>query len=102
MIDGELPKDIEAMTPAERFDRSPRPLNFVRVRLHRGGQAEYIKQMLLDEQEDLFLDLTELRSAGKPEDDPKVVECRANLRHVIGALGDVNRGLIELVGPDIP
>lgn len=89
-------------TPATRFSQHPRPLDFVRARLYRGGQAEYIRDLLEDEKATLFDDLAALRTEGKPEDDPDVQEVRANLRHLINFLADVNRGLIELVGPDVP
>jgi hypothetical protein len=98
----ELDPDIESLSPAERYERMPRPLNFVRVRLFRDGQAEYIKELLEDEQDDLLEQLTKLRVAGKPEDDTEVAETRQNLRHIIRALSDVTRGLIDLVGPDVP
>lgn len=90
-------------TPEERADnfaRSPRPLDFIRVRLYRGGQAETIRDILEDEKEALFEELGDLRGAGKGEDDPRVNEVRTTLRHIINALRDLNNGLIELVGPD--
>ena len=91
---------IERSTPQERFASSPRPLHFIRVRLYRGGQAEAIRDILRDEQASLYDDLADLRAKGKPEDDDEVAEVRQNLVHVISALGDIDRGLIELVGPD--
>ena len=92
--------DTEHDTSVERWNRTPRPLHFVRVRLYRGGQAEYIRDLLEGEKDNLFDDLTKLRTQGKHEDDPDIEECRTNLRHVINALKDVNNGLIELVGPE--
>jgi len=85
---------------ATDWQHAPRPLHFVRIRLWRGGQAEYIRDLLSDEKESLFEELTELRTKGKQESDPAIIECRANLMHVINALKDVDRGLIELVGPE--
>ena len=87
-------------TPADRWQRTPRPLDFVRVRLHRGGQAEYIRDLLEDEKEELMEELGKLRAEGKAEDDTDVEEVRNNLRHLILALKDVSMGLIELSGPD--
>ena len=94
--------DDEHLSAAEVFHRAPRPLAFVRVRLYRGGQAEYVRDLLLDDKEDLFKDLFELRSAGKTEGDDEVQEVRRNLNYVINAIKDIERGMIELVGPDIP
>ena len=82
------------------WQQAPRPLHFVRIRLWRGGQAEFIRDLLNDEKDNLFEELTELRTKGKQENDPAIIECRANLMHVINALKDVDRGLIELVGPE--
>ena len=87
-------------TPADRWQRTPRPLDFVRVRLHRGGQAEYIRDLLEDEKEELMEELGKLRAEGKTEDDTEVEECRNNLRHLILALKDVSMGMIELAGAD--
>lgn len=87
-------------TAADRWQRTPRPLDFVRVRLHRGGQAEYIRDLLEDEKEELLADLGSLRASGKEDTDPLVEEVRQNLRHLILALKDVSMGLIELAGPD--
>lgn len=84
---------------ATEWQRAPRPLHFVRVRLWRGGQAEYIRDLLNDEKEELFEELSDLRKAGKGEDDAAVIECRTNLMHLINAIKDVDKGLIELVGP---
>ena len=100
------PKDVpmtEPMTestPETRWQRTPRPLAFVRVRLHRGGQAEYIRDLLEDEKEELLADLGKLRGEGKLDGDADIEECRNNLRHLILALKDVSMGLIELVGED--
>lgn len=90
----------ETETSVKRWNSAPRPLNFVRVRLYRGGMAEWLRDLVLDEQEDLFAQLGELRGDGKDEDDPEVEEVRNNLRHAISILKDINSGLIEIVGPD--
>lgn len=85
---------------AERWNTTPRPLLFVRVRLYRGGQAEYIQTLCRDEQESLYEELGQLRSEGKMETDTEIVEIKDNLRFLIGFLKDIDQGLIELVGPD--
>jgi hypothetical protein len=87
-------------TPAERFNASPRPLLFIRIRLYRGGQAEFVRDLLRDEQADLMDELTEFRKAGKPEDDPEIEEVKQQLVWIINALRDIDTGLIELAGPD--
>ena len=91
---------IERSTPQERFAASPRPLHFVRIRLYRGGQAEFIRDSLRDLQADLLEDLGDLRTKGKSEDDEEIVEIRQQLVWLINALADLDRGLLELVGPD--
>ena len=84
---------------AARFKEMNRPLQFVRVRLHGpSGQADYIRELLADEQSALFEDLAKARDAGKQEDSPEITELRANLRHLNEALKDIDNGLIELVG----
>lgn len=87
-------------TAEQRWQQTPRPLQFVRVRLHRGGQAEYIRDLMEDEKEELLVELGEMRGAGKAEDDEKVEEIRTHLRHLILALKDISMGIIELSGPD--
>ena len=83
-----------------RWANSPRPLDFIRVRLYRGGQAETIRDILSDEVDQLYEDLGKFRGAGKPEDGPDISDTVARIRHLNGALRDINNGLIELVGPD--
>jgi hypothetical protein len=81
-------------------DTPIRPLLFVRVRLYRGGQAEWVRNLLRDEQEALFKDLAKARADGKPETDPEVIEMREQLSWSVSALRDIDHGLIDLVGPD--
>jgi len=87
-------------TPGERFRSSPRPLLFIRIRLYRGGQAEFIRDLLRDEQANLYDDLAQKRADGKGEEDRDVIEITTNLRHLINALKDIDLGLIDLSGPD--
>jgi hypothetical protein len=91
--------DISLLTPAERFRRTPRPLDFVRPRLGL-DIARYLKDLLSDEREAEMETLTELRTAGKTEDDPEIGETVQNLRWIISAEKEINKALIELVGPD--
>jgi len=81
-----------------RWASSPRPLAFIRVRLYRGGQAETVRDVLNDEVDALFEELADLRGKGALEDDPALLECTASIRHLNGALKDINNGLIELTG----
>ena len=91
---------IENETPAERFAHSPRPLNFVRIRVYRGGPAEYLRGLLSDEVDALFEELGDLRDKGKTEADKEIIETAEHIRYLNGFLKDLNNGLIELVGPD--
>ena len=83
-----------------RWQGAPRPLNFIRVRLYRGGQAEYIRDLLADELNVSYEELGKLRGTGKSETDPEITEIIANIRHLNGALKDIGNGLIELAGED--
>jgi len=95
----EGPLDRAQMTAGERFDRTDRPLDFVRVRLNgHNGQALYIKSILEDEKDALFRDLADARVDGKNETDPEMQEIRTNLNHLIWALKDIESSLIELAG----
>lgn len=77
-----------------------RPLHFVRVRLYRGGMAEWVQKVLRDEQAALYEDLGNLRAEGKLESHPEVIEVRQNLMHSINALRDIDAAMVSLVGPD--
>lgn len=77
-----------------------RPLHFIRVRLYRGGQAEYVRDTLRDEQAAILEDIAALRAAGKPETDPEIAELRTQYLHLVNFLRDVDSGLMHLVGPD--
>lgn len=91
----------DAHTEAQtRWQNSPRPLDFIRVRLYRGGQAELVRSILADEVDALFEELGELRGKGTPEDSPELIECAQNIRHLNGALRDITNGMIEITGPD--
>lgn len=81
-------------------DTGVRPLHFIRVRLYRGGMAEWVQQVLRDEQQALYEDLARLRGEGKPETHPEVEKVRTNLVHSVNVLRDIDSGLISLVGPN--
>ena len=76
----------------------PRPLNFIRVRLYRGGQAEFMEELLLGVKDDMMAELGDLR--GRDPDSPEIQKLERELRWLISALGDVQMGLVELAGPD--
>lgn len=88
--------EVREMTTQERFAKTPRPLEFIRVRLSRGGQAQYIQHLLEDERDQLYEELGSLREDGKSEDDPEIVEVQAHLRFLIAAARDISTGMIEL------
>jgi hypothetical protein len=81
-------------------DAPIRPLLFVRFRLYRGGQAEWVRDVLRDEQANLYDDLAKLRAKNLPEDHPEIADVREKLSWSINALRDIDHGLIDLVGPD--
>jgi hypothetical protein len=84
----------------ERFAQTPRPLRFVRLRVYRGGPAEYLKTLLEDEKAAELENLSEYRTKGLPEESPAIEECRNNLRYLIGFLRDLDSAMIDMVGPD--
>ena len=79
-----------------RWQTTPRPLNFVRIRLERGGQAEFIRSVLETTKTVLLDKLGQLREDGLPEDDPEIEEVTRKLRWTIRAVGDLDYGIIEL------
>jgi len=84
----------------ENYLRTPRPFSFVRPRFHR-DTAEWLRDLLEEEQEIEFGLLTKYRTEGRPEEDPDVQETRENLNYCITIIKDLNRGLIEMVGPRV-
>ncbi len=82
------------------LQRLARPLHFIRVRLYRGGQAEFVKSVLEDERDAVFDDLSKLRAKGLAEEDEKVVTARDQLVWLINAIKDISVGMIELAGPN--
>ena len=78
--------------------RGPRPLAFIRVRLYRDGPAEYLRELLEDEQEALFEELGNLRRKGVDESSEEVQDVRRRLHYLINIMRDVNSGFVELVG----
>jgi hypothetical protein len=85
---------------AEISSRGPRPLDYVRIRVHRGGQAELLLEILEDEKEGMFEELGALRGKGASENSDEVQKVQQDLRHVINLLRDLNSGIIELTGKD--
>lgn len=77
-----------------------RPLKFVRIRVYRGGQAEYLSTLMHDERKALLDDLAALRAEGKPESDAEVTETRDKIMFLVNALRDLDSALVSLAGPD--
>ena len=77
-----------------------RPLLYVRFRLYRGGQAEWVRDLIRDEQTALYEDLAKARAEGKTEDDQDIQDIREKLGWSVNVLRDIDYGLIDLVGPD--
>lgn len=77
-----------------------RPALYVRMRLFRGGQAEWVRELLRDEQDQLYEDLANARKEGLAEDSEKIQDIRSKIVWSINTLRDVESSLIELVGPN--
>jgi len=88
----------ETLTSQERWAKTPRPLAWVRPRLG-VDITRYLSELLADERKAEFDTLTELRAEGKTEDDPEIAETAQTLRWIIAAEKELNKALIELVGP---
>ena len=71
-----------------------------RMRVYRGGQAEWAVEVLRDEQAALYDDLDRLRRTGKTEDNREVVEVRQQLMWSVNVLRDLDAARISLVGPN--
>lgn len=93
-----MTSDIDRLTPQERWARTPRPLDFVRPRigLH---VARYLQGLMADEREAEMEDLTKYRGEGKAEDSDEIAATVTNLRAIISFEKELNKALIELVGP---
>jgi len=82
----------------ENYLRTPRPFSFVRPKFHR-DTAEWLLDLLTEEKEIEFGLLTKYRTEGRDETDDEVQETRANLNFCITIIKDLERGLIDMVGP---
>ncbi len=77
-----------------------RGMEFLKVRVYRGGQADTLYDILLDEQDNLMNRLGKLRESNFAEDSPEIEEVRTNLHHCINVIRDLTSNMIELAGPD--
>lgn len=75
-------------------------MEFLKVRVYRGGQADTLLAVFQDRQADLFEALAKLRSSGMAEDDHEISETRARLVWLTNVLRELGLASIELVGPD--
>ena len=76
----------------------PRPLEYIRIRLHRGGEADYVRELLEGTQAFWFKRLGELRDEGFEENSDEVQYARQRLHWLVNVMRDVTSGLIELAG----
>jgi hypothetical protein len=78
--------------------RTPRPFSFVRPKFHR-DTAEWLRDVLSDMKDEEFARLAKYRTEGRPEDNEDVQDTRENINYCITIIKDLERGLIEMVGP---
>lgn len=71
-----------------------------RMRIYRGGQGQWVQEVLRDVQAGLYDDLAKFREAGRDESDPEVAQVRDKLMWSVNILRDVDSCLVSLVGPD--
>ena len=76
-------------------------LEFIRVRVRRGGQADTLRDVLLAEQENLLEKLADCRARGLTEEDPEITQTREELFWLVNTLRDVGIALVELAGPNV-
>ena len=88
------------MSAEERWAKTPRPFNFVRVRFEKGGQADYIRRLLEEERDDLMVDLADARIDGKDENGEPIQGLRRDIGYLNRAIMDLSNGMIELAGGD--
>jgi hypothetical protein len=88
---------VDAGVP-HRQGGGPRPLDFIRVRLYRGGQAEYVAELFEGAEAFWFKQLGKLRDEGFDENSDEVQRARERLLWLISALKDVKSGMVELAG----
>jgi predicted metal-dependent HD superfamily phosphohydrolase len=89
---------IANLSPTERYEQMPRPLKYVRPRIHL-ERAIWLKDVLEDIQDQDFEELSKLRKAGRSEADPEIAELRQSLDHAAQTIRDLSLGLIDLAGP---
>ena len=75
-------------------------MEFLKVRVYRGGQADTLRSVLLGEQETLLELLHEARATGKTEDDPEIETLRTHLHYLVNVLKELGQAQIDLAGPD--
>ena len=92
-----LPKSDQERA-RDNYLATPRPFSFVRPKFHR-DTAEWLRDTLEEIQEEEFDLLVKYRTEGRPEDDSDVQTTRENLNYCITIIKDLNRGLIDMVGP---
>jgi hypothetical protein len=86
---------------AENYARTPRPFSFIRPKFHR-DTAEWLRDTLRDIKDEEFDLLTKYRTEGRDEEDQDVQETRSNIHYCITIIKDLERGLIDMVGPVRP
>ncbi len=84
----------------DNWVRTPRPFSFIRPKFHR-DTAEWLRDTLTEIKDEEFDILSKYRLEGRPESDDDVQATRANLNYCITIIKDLERGLIEMVGPRV-
>ena len=88
---------VENMTPKERWEATPRPFRYAKLRLYPENQA-WLKELIEVTQDEALADLARYRDEGRPESDSDVQECRDDLNQAADILRELNRAMIELAG----
>lgn len=91
-----IPRD--QMTPGERWALTPRPFEFVRVRMDR-DEIDWLLEHLRDIKSDSFEDVEQLRKAGKSEDDPELQAAVRDANYSVKVIRQADRAYIDMLGP---
>lgn len=90
--------DRTALDPTQRWERTPRPFNFVRPRMFR-DEAEWLLVQLNDIKADAFEDVEKFRKLGREEDDGDLQDAVRDANYAVKLIRQVDRAYIDMLGP---
>lgn len=85
-------------TPEERWERTPRPFQWVRPKLYR-DQAEWLRERIAEIRDDAFEDVEKLRIAGKEETDQELADAVRDANLAVQIERSISTAYIDMLGP---